>query len=394
MSAFRYIPIFILCIALPISCLASPFLPQNDDEILEYVDKQTSKDLIELSRLADQVRKSPQNIDISLQLFNKYLDQARKTGDPFYSGMAEATLEKWLKEKNISHSVRLARATLKQYNHDFISALNDTNQILKEKPSHVQARLLRANIFRIQGKYAKAREDCFSLALLTDPVIVTICGLSVSSLTGKAKWSADKLVSILKNRSSSLAMETSNWATIVLSEILSSSGQNKKALAYLKDKMQQESKVDIYVKSTFMDILLLEKKYQEAYKFASDQKLPDALLLRKAIAAKKNNLPDAEKLAAVLKSRFKDSSKSGRPRHLREEALFELHLNQNAERALNLSLENWQNQREPLDTRTVLEAALNAGKPNAALPVVNWIKKQGTEDIYIRQMISKVMEKL
>lgn len=392
MPVFKFISIGIF-IMISISCThAGPFIPKDGSSVLEQVEKHTDKDLQEISQLADQVKKAPENIDLTLQLFNRYLNHARKTGDPYYSGMAEASLQKWLSGSDIPHPVRIARATIKQYNHDFEAALNDLNFVLQKKPGNVQARLLRANIFRIQGKYSKAREDCYSLTLLTDPKAVAICGLSVSSLTGKANWSADKLQAMLRNTETPLSEDLKKWASIVLAEILSSMGENEKALTHLQREVKANSRTDIYTKAVLMDLLLLEKKYQEAHDVVSELKLPDAILLRKAIAAKKMNHPDAKKLTAIIRSRFMDTKKAGRPQHLREEALYELHLNDNPDQALALSINNWKKQRELLDTRIVLEAALTAGKNAEASPVINWIEKQGTEDVYIRKLIRELKE--
>ena len=46
-------------------------------------------------------------------------------------------------------------------------------------------------------------------------------------------------------------------------------------------------------------------------------------------------------------------------------------------RALQLARENWATQREPADARILLEAALAAGDPAAARPVLDWLERTG-----------------
>ena len=66
--------------------------------------------------------------------------------------------------------------------------------------------------------------------------------------------------------------------------------------------------------------------------------------------------------------------------HRREEARFSLHVLSEPQEALRLAQENWAAHRERWDARIYLEAALAAGTPGAARPVLDWLRDNRVED--------------
>ena len=79
--------------------------------------------------------------------------------------------------------------------------------------------------------------------------------------------------------------------------------------------------------------------------------------------------------------------------HLREEARYTLEIRNDADAALALALENWRVQKEPLDARIALEAALAAHKPAAAREVVAWVASSGLEGERLRALASKASQR-
>jgi hypothetical protein len=78
--------------------------------------------------------------------------------------------------------------------------------------------------------------------------------------------------------------------------------------------------------------------------------------------------------------------------HQREEARFTLHLLNKAQEGLQLAASNWSVQREPWDTRLLLEAALSTGTISAARPALDWLAKVQLEDERLRQLASRLAE--
>ncbi|MDQ2694168.1 MAG: hypothetical protein M3Z21_02095, partial [Pseudomonadota bacterium] len=75
---------------------------------------------------------------------------------------------------------------------------------------------------------------------------------------------------------------------------------------------------------------------------------------------------------------------------LRDQARAALHLLRRPDEALDLALRNWAVQREPWDARLVLEAALAAGNPAAAGPVLEWLKETGLEDARLAALMQRI----
>ena len=76
--------------------------------------------------------------------------------------------------------------------------------------------------------------------------------------------------------------------------------------------------------------------------------------------------------------------------HLREEARFSLQMLRQPQEALRLAEANWAVQHEPWDARLFLEAALAAGQPEAARPVVEWLATSRMEDRRLRQLVQQL----
>jgi hypothetical protein len=67
--------------------------------------------------------------------------------------------------------------------------------------------------------------------------------------------------------------------------------------------------------------------------------------------------------------------------HLRDAARFTLLLEGQPREALAMAKRNWDRQRAAGDAGILLEAALAAGDPSAAQPVLDWIAQTRIEDV-------------
>jgi hypothetical protein len=149
---------------------------------------------------------------------------------------------------------------------------------------------------------------------------------------------------------------------------------------------------DIYLSAAYADELLDQGRAADARAFLAGETAADTLLLRLAIAEKRLAAPEAEKHQQMLQARIDAARARGDRLHLREEARFSLELLGDAPAALRLAEENWRIQREPADARIVLEAALAAGSPSNARPVLAWLDETGLEDVRLRSLADKLRE--
>jgi hypothetical protein len=93
---------------------------------------------------------------------------------------------------------------------------------------------------------------------------------------------------------------------------------------------------------------------------------------------------------ADLEERFATARAVGNSVHRREEARFELSVRGDPAAALVLAEENWRVQKEPADARLLLEAALAAGDPRAARPVVDHLRTTGLADARLAPLVARI----
>ena len=68
--------------------------------------------------------------------------------------------------------------------------------------------------------------------------------------------------------------------------------------------------------------------------------------------------------------------------------MFELDLRGNADAALQYIGQSWAYQRDPVDARLYLRAALAAGRPEAARDVLQWLENTGVKDLRLTAAIA------
>ncbi len=332
--------VFVSLFLSALSVYAEPYIPANDTIVLSSLPSTNNALNQDLRQLSKRLKKTPENFEFAEELAKQYLTASQITGDPRYASYAGTTLENWLKLPSPPEGALVIRASLKQFRHDFQGALADLREVLNKNPRNVQARIMRSNIHRVQGNYNEAIKDCRTLALQTDPLVVAICQSSITAMTGKAQWSYDSLIKILNRRGDVASVRIKTWALITLAEIADKIGDVTKAEQHLIDAKAEAKTPDMYLRSAYIDLLLDQNRFEEAYNQISESNPSDAMLIRKAIAAKNTNRNEHEKLSKIIKSRFMDSAARGDNGHMREEARFELSLNGNAVRALQLAKEN------------------------------------------------------
>jgi hypothetical protein len=114
-------------------------------------------------------------------------------------------------------------------------------------------------------------------------------------------------------------------------------------------------------------------------------------LLCLAIAASRGRQDAlAAEWQAQLESRFEETRLRGDQPHGRFEAHYELALGNDPQRALTLAKANWQQQKEPHDTRIMLEAAIAAEDPAAAEPALKFLKESGTQDVVLKRLAQQL----
>lgn len=368
---------------------ATPYVPADDSQPLEQLPTAGNQNLRELRRLHAELGRSPGDLALAIRVATRDIEAARAESYPRYNGYAEATLGPWLALPNPPNSVLLLRATLRQAIHDFNAALEDLNHVIAADPRNLQARLTRAVILQVRGEYPEALKNCLSLALFADNLVTTTCMASVNSLRGEAKASRELLQAALEGIPPDESPQLRLWALTVLAEIEARIGDGIAAEHHFRRALSLGLR-DGYLLGAYADFLLDAGRPQEVLALLQNELRIDALLLRFALAEQRVGAPAASRHIADLEERFSMSRLRGDTSHQREQARFALHLLNRTPEALQLAEANWAVQREPWDARLLLEAALAAGAPTAARPVLDWLATSHLEDDQIRSLASRL----
>ena len=367
---------------------AAPHRPTDDTQILERLPSAGSKTARELH---GELGRSPNNLGLALQVAKRDIELARAEGDPRYNGYAEAALAPWLNIPDPPIEVIVLRATLRQARHDFSAALADLSKALSEDPRNAQAWLVRAVILTVEGDYPKALGNCLSLTRLADALVTAICVDGVLSLSGRAGASYDDLQKVLNDAPPRGSDAIRLWGLTVLAEIAERLGDFSAAERHFIEALALGIR-DAYLLGAYADFLLDRNRPQEARSLLEKEVRVDPLLLRLALAEQSLGAPELAGHIADLAERFAEARQRGDAVHQREEARFDLHLLKQPREALRLGLANWAVQREPWDTRLLLEAALAANEPSAATPALDWLAMSHLEDAHLHELAAQLQQ--
>jgi len=365
---------------------AEPYIPASDDVVLEHVPVRNGELSAERARLAAR----PDDLDLAVSLAQQYVLQGRKEADPRYYGRAQAVLAPWWNATEPPVAVLRLRAQVRQSKHDFTGALTDLDALLARTPHDTDAWFMRAVIYEVRGEPQHALESCAPLWRLTDALSTTSCLASAASLAGRAEQSYAMLAPMI-DRARDAAPETRAWALTVLAEIAARTGHDDRAEQHYRDALAA-SEPDQYRLSSYADFLLDHGRNAEVRTLLADHTQMDPLLLRLAIAAKAAHDADAQSLSDSLGERFAALRARNDRSHLGNEARYELLLRGDAKRALELARENFAVQREPIDLRILLDAAVAAGEPAAAREGLEWFRQTGLEDVRVSALAQQLGE--
>lgn len=372
---------------------AEPFTPASDDAVLERVPPANDPQMLELNALRRQLQTHPANAEIATRYARAAIQRGRTQGDPRYYGYAAAALdanEAWRDEERAPSAVLVLRATLLQQQHDFAGAFRLLDRVLAREPGNVQARLTRAVLHQVQGRPRAAQQDCAALVDRVSEAVLSPCLASALSVSGRAQDALRLLESAVAAPQSA---DVLLWSQTLRAEIHHRLGQPAADAAFqaaLKT-MRETGEADFYLLAAYADFLLDARRAAEIAPLLDPYPATDGLLLRKALAAQALGAPALGAHRQTLHKRLAQERARDDETHLRERAWFELSLNQSAGPALALAARNWQTQREPLDARLLMEAALAAGDRAAAQPVLDWMDETGIEDVRLRELRAALM---
>jgi len=365
-----------------------PFVPAADDVVVETLPRAAGDPRArEEKRLRQVLSANPRDVTAAARLARLEIEDSRVTSDPRRLGYAQAALAPWWTEADAPAEILLLRATIRQSRHDFPAALADLDQAAAAQPANAQVWLTRAVVLSVLARYDEASASCAPLNTLSSPLVHSVCLSGIRGVTGQAPQAVAAL-----SRALSLVRPddpTRPWALSVLAELTAWTGDRAAAERLSREALTLEPD-DAYTRAQLADLLLVTKRPAEVLELLRGREQNDGLLLRLALAATQAHSSTAPTLVGEVADRFAAARLRGDRLHGREEARFELLIRHDAARALALARANWDVQHEPADALILLQAALAAHAPDAAVPALEWARTTGFQDSQVTALVQQL----
>jgi len=359
---------------------AVPLVPANDDEIVEVLPS-TGGYAAEQKRLRRALAQSPKDAATALALSRATLARARHDGDARLAGQALGVLAAWDGDADAPVEIRLQRATLRQYLHEFDVAAAELEGVLRSTPRHAQALLTLATVRRVQGRYDASGASCARLVDAGMPLYARACLAENRGLRGdwpEARREFDALLAAEPGNA-----DWVNWIRTSLGELEVRAGRPAQAIVQLRAALQAAD--ESYTRIALADVLIEQSRWGEARELLGREPIAsesEARLLRRAIVARALASEEAEPLRRTMTERYAQSAL--RPEavnlHARERARFALEVEGDAARALGYARANLQAQREAVDFVVMDRAARAAGDSAAQREVAALAAQVGLRD--------------
>jgi tetratricopeptide (TPR) repeat protein len=356
--------------------VAAPYLPAEDNTVLERVPART--ELERLAPLRAAVATAPTDLAAALALATGYIDLGRRNSDPRFIAYAQATLLPWLERPHPPERALVLQAITLQYLHRFDAALVLLERALALEPLDAEAWLTRATLLELHGDYAAARRACARLVRSADEFSALTCLASVASRNGQLAASFQTLSSTTE-LDPRLPGALRAWRLAVVADMAERLGEDGEAEATLRDALQA-AQDDPYLKAAYADLLLRTGRAPEVLALLAGNEAQDPLLLRLAIAGQRLATPEATRWIHTYEERRRAAERDGDNTHQREQALYLLEVRGDVPAALEYARRNCAVQREPADLRIYARAAASAHAAADCAQLAHWIAEVHYED--------------
>ncbi len=381
----------LLIFAMPPSSVLGqrPYAPDRDDQVLERLPQALLLNRDRMASIRQKLAADPSNSALAAAAALGFIRMGNEEGDPRFNGYARSAIEFWWDAELPPASVLKIRAKLKEKDHKYKQAIADLVKQLDRDPDDLQSWIEITNLYRVIGDYESGRNSSQRLKEFEDPNAFWVASAPLQAVSGNAQGAYQALVGRLRP----IDAETPNlvpWINSMLGDIAVSLGEFESADSHYRKSLATDTR-SIQVKRDYAEFLIDRQRPAPVPQLLADHENDNGCLLLLAIAAHRmGKLDRAHKLKSQLATRFKEIRLRGSKPHGRFESRYELELNENPKRALEIALDNWHLQKENRDARAVLESALVAQNRDAAMPTIKFIKASGNEDVVLAQLIDKL----
>lgn len=373
------------------ACAAAPFTPASDADVVERLPANADPAVRGVESLRRQLAARPDDALLRIDIARRYFDLAMAQGDPRYVGYAASAIAPLASTSQTSPSYWLVRGLVQQYSHDFEGALVSLARAAQADPASAEPLSWRAAIFMVQARYAEALAACQQLTPLAEPLLGAGCTAYVQATTGQLESAYGELAKVLA-RSPNAGPELMLWQLTRLAEMAWRLGRQEEADRHFKRALSL-GVTDQFLLGAYADFLIERQRPADVLKLLAGWERSDILLLRLALAGKAANDPRAAGWASQLRERFTAANQRGDRLHEQEGARFELDIEGQPRKALELAAHNYTVQKEPRDAEVLMRAALAAGDAKAAQPALDWLRTSKYEDPKLNELAARLAEK-
>jgi hypothetical protein len=259
-----------------------------------------------------------------------------------------------------------------QHRHEFVGALAMLDRLIARDPRDASARLARAEIHLVSGRLDRAREDCTAMALGIDLRAGLLCAASLGMRRGEHVAVTGLLDRLLQD---STASDPYRAFALLLRAESAAQANSADADRYFLAAMH-ESPADVRIRIARARYLLKHERAQEVEPLLRDDLQSDTAQLLRTFAALDAGRPNAGALVQAQAGRYRLAAALGAEPELRDQAEFELVVQEDASRALALAQRNFRTQRDVEDIDILARAAIAADQPAVLDSISEWARSQ------------------
>ena len=376
----------------------APYRPVGDHVVLEKLQVPRLAGAASLQELRAHWVSRPASVPAALAYARGAFELNRREEDPRYLGYAQIALGPWWDLPRPPPEIMLLRASLRLARREHVQAEQDLQALIDSPaPEGHAARITRAGLRLSQGNPVAALADCRAAVSHVSGLVAVTCAAAANGLGSTAPGALADLETALQG-SADAPLASELWARAVAAELAQRLGRTEQARRHFEAgirRMTTADSTDPGLLAAYADFLLEQREGRSVQALLTPYQRQDSLLLRLALAQRMLGTAgdataegNAQVHARRLALRFEEMRRRGDRSHLRDQAVFELDVRGNADAALQYIGQSWAYQRDPVDARLYLRAALAAGRPEAARDVLQWLENTGVKDLRLTAAIA------
>ena len=360
------------------------FLPQASAVVLAASVHTAGGHASSLRTLDQAWRAQPQDLPTALAYARAVFSLGFNEGDLRWFGSAKAALMPWWQAADLPADGFFMRGLVKQGFHDFDGGLQDIHQAISLNPKRAEFWSWRFALHLLQANLSAARQDADDIARHFGAQEGQIYRAVLLYRTGQALPAVQLLSTAMRSPDYQDAA-SQVWIGFHLGEAHRVAQQPDRAIAVWQRLLQAHPQSHL-LRLSLADLLNQQGQFQQAKAVATansakrNANLTDALLMQALLASRGLKAPDEAALAGQMAARLQSQALRQESLIERPKLIYQIAYGQDLAAGLALSIENWQQQKEPPDAVLFAQAALALNQARAAEPVVQWAQTTGYTD--------------